>query len=236
MNNLKELVLLSGGLDSTTMLYQRVHEVGSENVIALNMYYGQKHDKEMRYAEWTCRKLNVPYYSKDISEIFTFNPHVSALLKGSHTDIPHKTYQEQTEENKAAGGNGQVITYVPYRNGILLSLAAGTALQLGCTHVYYGAHADDAWENNYPDCTVNFLKAQRSAIIEGTSGAINVIAPWITMTKKDIVAQGIAVGMGKEEFAHTWSCYEGGEKPCGKCATCISRREALEANGIFEDK
>lgn len=226
---MKILVLSSGGLDSTVLLHKAVKEVGAENVVALNIFYGQKHAKEQEYATLQCDKLGVPLYNADLSEVFRFNPSCSALLEGSSMDIVHKSYAEQLQD---LGGDGTVSAYVPYRNGLFLSYAASVALQLGCDKIYYGAHADDAAGSAYPDCTPEFISSQASAIYEGTDGKVVMIAPWWNVNKAGIVAAGIELGMTHEDFEYTWSCYEGKEKPCGTCGTCVDRREAFMANNI----
>lgn len=228
---MKILVLSSGGLDSTVLLYKAVKEVGAENVIALNMFYGQKHVKEQACSSWQCEHLGVPVYDADLSEVFSFNPSCSALLAGSSMDIVHKSYAEQLQD---LGGSGTVTAYVPYRNGLFLSYATAVAIQLGCEKIYYGAHADDAAGRAYPDCTPGFITTQAAAIYEGSGGKVSMEAPWWDKNKAGIVAEGLQLGMTHEEFEHTWSCYEGKEEPCGTCGTCIDRKAAFEANGIMD--
>lgn len=230
---MKILVLASGGLDSTVLLYKAVKEVGAENVVALNMFYGQKHAKEQECSAWQCEHLGVPVYNADLSEVFRFNPRCSALLAGSSMDIVHKSYAEQLQD---LGGSGTVTAYVPYRNGLFLSYAAAVALQLGCEKIYYGAHADDAAGRAYPDCTPEFISAQATAISEGTAGKLIMEAPWWDKNKAEVVKAGLELGMTHEEFSHTWSCYEGKEEPCGTCGTCIDRKQAFEANDILDLK
>lgn len=226
---MKILVLASGGLDSTVLLYKAVKEVGNENVIALNMFYGQKHKVERQCAIWQIQHLNIEYHEADLSEVFKFNPNCSALLQGSDKEIKHESYAEQLKE---LGGSGTVSAYVPYRNGLFLSYATSVALQLGCDKIYYGAHADDAAGHAYPDCTPDFIEAQKKAIYEGTGGEVTMEAPWWDKNKSGVVGEGLLLGMTHEEFEHTWSCYEGGTEPCGTCGTCIDRKVAFEANGI----
>lgn len=229
---MKILVLCSGGLDSTVLLYKAVNEVGAENVIAMNAFYGQKHAKEMEYAKWSCRHLGVEIHDVDLSAIFTFNPDCSALLAGSRMSIEHKSYADQLKELKEAGKAPTVTAYVPYRNGLFLSFASAVALQLNCSKVYYGAHADDSAGRAYPDCTPEFIDAQAKAIYEGTAGKVKMEAPWWNFNKSQVVKAGLDLGMTHEEFEHTWSCYEGGEIPCGTCGTCIDRKQAFLENGI----
>lgn len=228
---MKILVLSSGGLDSTVLLHEAVKEAGAENVIALNMFYGQKHAKEQEYSAWQCEKLNVPVYDADLSEVFRFNKDCCALLAGSKMEIKHESYAEQLAE---LGGTGTVTAYVPYRNGLFLSYAAAVAIQLNCNMIYYGAHADDAAGRAYPDCTPEFIDAQLKAIYAGTGSKVEMKAPWWDKNKAGIVKAGIELGMTHEDFEHTWSCYEGGDIPCGTCGTCIDRKEAFEKNDIFD--
>lgn len=230
----KILVLSSGGLDSTVLLYKAVREVGSENVIALNTFYGQKHEKEMEFAKWTCEHLGIELHNVDLSTIFSFNPNCSALLKNSKMEIVHKSYSEQLQDLKNEGKAPTVTAYVPYRNGLFLSYASAIAIQLDCDVVYYGAHADDSAGRVYPDCTPEFIEAQAKAIEEGTAGKVKMEAPLWNLNKSGVVKMGIDLGMTHEEFEHTWSCYEGKDKPCGTCGTCIDRKKAFVSNGITD--
>lgn len=229
----KVLVLLSGGIDSTSLLYAAVRRAGAENVVALNMYYGQKHAIEIECARWQAEHLHVEYIEKDISTVFEGLADSSALLKGSSKEIAHESYAEQLKHTDV------VSAYVPYRNGMFLSIAAAIAYAKGCDTVAYGAHADDAVRRNngegaaaYPDCTGEFIDAQSRAIEEGTAGKVTVWAPLWNMTKAQVVAYGLGNGATQEVYEHTHSCYEGVKGGCGKCGTCIDRKAALEANGL----
>lgn len=224
----KIMVLCSGGLDSTTLLAKAVAEVGADNVVALNMYYGQKHAKEKEFAEWQCKHYGVVLFNADLSDVFKFNKDCSALLQGSKKEIKHESYADQL---KALGGTGTVSAYVPFRNGLFLSYAAAVALQLDCNLIYYGAHADDAAGRAYPDCTPEFIQAMSKSIFEGTGQKVWLEAPFWNCNKTQIVAEGIKLNV---DYAHTWSCYEGKEKPCGTCGTCRDRKAALVANGITD--
>ncbi len=225
---MKVLVLASGGLDSTALLYKAVKEYGAANVFALNMYYGQKHHKEMDCFQWQMERLGIENYKVlDLSSIFT-DYKGCALLEGGG-DIPHGSYAEQLAKKP-----GTVSTYVPFRNGLFLSVAASIALQEGCSIIWYGAHADDAAGDAYPDCTPEFIEAMSNAIWKGSGQAVNMYGPWAKLNKAGVVAEGIVAGMTQEDFQHTWSCYEGGDKPCGKCGTCIDRKAALEANDLTD--
>lgn len=222
----KILVLASGGLDSTCLLHKAVKQVGASNVFALNMYYGQKHRKEMEYFQWQMERLGIENYrTLDLSSIFEGYKGCTLLQGGG--DIPHESYAEQLAKKP-----GTVSTYVPFRNGLFLSVAASVAIQEGCDIIWYGAHADDAAGDAYPDCTEEFIQSMATAIWEGSGRTINMYGPWANLNKAGVVAKGVKAGMTQEDFEHTWSCYEGGDEPCGKCGTCIDRKAALEANGL----
>lgn len=223
---MKVIVLASGGLDSICLLYKAVKDYGSANTIALSLYYGQKHDKELECLNWQANHLGIEYYIRDLSAVFDFNKDCSALLKGSSREIEHKSYAEQL------AAHHEVSAYVPYRNGLFLSYAAAVALQLGAEKIFYGAHADDAAGHAYPDCTEEFIAAQKCAIEEGTGNKVTLEAPWSEFTKAQVVHAGLTYGMTQEEFDHTWSCYEGGNEPCGVCGTCRDRIKALRLNGL----
>lgn len=225
----KALVLHSGGLDSTVCLFMAVKQYGPENVIALGMRYGQKHEKELEFAEWTRDKLKVDSYEVEIEGAFSISP--CSLIRGSKEEIDHRSYGEQIQE---LGNVGAVSTYVPYRNGLFLSYATAIALQCGCDKVIYGAHQDDAAGSAYPDCSPEFVAHQRQAIQHGTGNQVTLITPLLMYNKSDVVKLGIEAGMSHEDFEHTWSCYEGRIIPCGMCGTCRDRRKAFEDNGIYD--
>lgn len=221
---MKAVVLLSGGIDSTTCLAAAVERYGADEVAALSIYYGQKHDKELQAAERVAAYYGVRHEVQDIAAVFSLSD--CPLLKGSSKKIDHTSYHEQLEKQ---GGSGTVSTYVPFRNGLFLSYAAAIALELGAHALYYGAHADDACGNAYPDCSEAFAKAMGTAIWEGSGKALSLEAPLIAMTKAEVVAWGLKL---KAPYQYTWSCYEGGDKPCGVCGTCRDRAKAFAANGI----
>jgi 7-cyano-7-deazaguanine synthase len=220
---MKKIVLLSGGVDSTTCLAVALQDCEPEDVLAVNMYYGQKHQREIASARRIAAYYGVEIMELDLSAIFAKSD--CSLLIGSNNAIPHESYAEQQRET----GGGPVSTYVPFRNGLMLSAAASIAVSVGASQIYYGAHADDAAGNAYPDCSVRFTEAMNRAIYEGTGGKVNIIAPFVTFNKAAVVKKGLKLGV---PYKMTWSCYEGGEKPCGKCGTCIDRANAFKANGV----
>lgn len=222
--NRKALVLCSGGVDSTTLLARAVAKYGAENVYALSISYGQKHAREIEAARAVAAHYGVEQRFLDLGAIFADSS--CSLLSHSDAAVPAGTYAEQ----QAEGGQGEpVSTYVPFRNGLFLSSAASMALSLGCETVCYGAHHDDVAGNAYPDCSIEFVEAMNRAIVEGTGGELRLEAPFVRLTKADIVREGLALGV---PYELTWSCYEGGEAPCGVCATCLDRAAAFAANGV----
>ena len=220
---MKALVLLSGGLDSATCLALAVKNYGKENVIALSVSYGQKHTKEIKAAEDIAKFYGIEKTDLDLSLIFKFSD--CSLLASSDTEIPHGSYADQLEETEGT----PVSTYVPFRNGLFLSSAAAIAISRGCSVIYYGAHSDDAAGSAYPDCSEVFNNAMNTAIYEGSGRQLKIEAPFVGMTKADVVKMGLELGV---PYELTWSCYEGGEKPCGTCGTCIDRAKAFEMNNI----
>lgn len=222
----KAVVLLSGGLDSATCLALAVEEFGAENVLALNMYYGQKHDREIKSARAVAAFYGVPYFEMDMSCTMQYSD--CSLLKHSDKEIAHKSYGDQLKEK---GEGGIVDTYVPFRNGLFLSAAAAFALSKGAGTIIYGAHADDAAGNAYPDCSEEFADVMGKAIWHGSGKKVVLEAPFIRRTKAEVVKEGLRLGI---PYDLTWSCYEGGTEPCGQCGTCIDRAKAFEANGVSD--
>ena len=220
---MKALVLFSGGVDSTTCLGIAVDKYGAEEVLALSIYYGQKHSKEIEAAEKIAAYYGVKLRTLDLALIFADSD--CSLLKGSSAEIPKESYADQIAETNGT----PVSTYVPFRNGLFLSSAASIALSNGCEVIYYGAHSDDAAGNAYPDCSADFNDAINSAIFIGSGDQLRVEAPFIGLTKAQVVAKGLALNV---PYELTWSCYEGGDVPCGICGTCRDRAAAFSANGV----
>jgi len=219
----KALVLFSGGVDSTTCLALAVDKYGKENVIALSVFYGQKHTKELEAAASIIAHYRVKHLQIDLSAAFAYSD--CSLLQHSKLDIPRESYAEQLKKT----GGSPVSTYVPFRNGLFLSTAASAALSQGCEVIFYGAHHDDAAGNAYPDCSAEFNNAMNKAIYEGSGRQLHIEAPFVKLSKKEIVKQGVELGV---PYHLTWSCYEGSEIPCGTCGTCIDRRKAFASNGL----
>lgn len=217
---MKALVLFSGGLDSTTCLALAVKNHGAENVIALSVSYGQKHLKEIEAARQVANYYKVRLIELDLQEIFKDSE--CTLLKGRE-DIPHEEYYKQLEKTRGEA----VSTYVPFRNGLFLSSAAAIALSNSCEVIYYGIHTDDSALNAYPDTSPAFHKAMTEAIYLGSGNKVKIIAPFVNLSKKDVVKCGLDL---KVPYELTWSCYEGKDISCGVCGTCLDRKKAFALN------
>jgi 7-cyano-7-deazaguanine synthase len=211
----KVLVLLSGGVDSSTALAKALAD-GFE-VITLSVSYGQKHIKELEAAKKIAAYYKIPLKTIDLNAVFADSD--CSLLSGAEAEIPLESYAAQIEKT---GGLSPVSTYVPFRNGLFISAAAAVAISNSCEAVIYGAHADDSAGNAYPDCSPEFYAAMNEAL--KTGGNITLEAPFINMNKTQIVELGFKLGV---PYDLTWSCYYGKDEPCGKCGTCIDRAKAF---------
>lgn len=222
----KYVILSSGGVDSTTLVSLAVKNYGAENVVTVSVAYGQRHSKELECAQKIAEYYNVRHEVIDLSAIFKYSN--CSLLAQSTEEVPEGSYVEQI--NKSA--SGVVATYVPYRNGLMLSAIASLGLSLfpnDEVYIYLGAHADDAAGNAYPDCSIQFAETIAKAIELGTDGQVKVVTPLIHMNKAEVVKLGLELGT---PYQLTWSCYLGHDKACGKCGTCLDRLAAFKANGV----
>lgn len=204
----KVIVLLSGGMDSVTALYEA--DLKYEIIGAISFHYGSKHnDREIPFAAHHAKQLGVPHWVIHLD--FVGGLFESDLLRKGG-EIPKGHYEEQNMKK----------TVVPFRNGIMLSVAAGFAESKDAQGLVIAAHAGD--HAIYPDCREEFMKAMGDAIRLGTYAEVSVIRPFISMMKADIVSRGQQLGV---DYLRTWSCYIGGETHCGECGTCVERREAF---------
>lgn len=222
----KAIVLSSGGVDSTVCVGLAVDRFGTENVVTVSVVYGQKHSKEIESADDVATYYGLRHEVLDLSQIFKFSN--CSLLKQSTESVPEGDYADQIDRDES----GKVSTYVPFRNGLLLSTVAALAQSIfpdDTTYIYLGAHADDAAGNAYADCSEAFTSAMKLAIDIGTYNKVKVEAPLVNMNKAEVVKTGLDLEV---PFKLTWSCYNGSDKPCGKCGTCIDRAKAFEANGV----
>lgn len=204
-------MVLSGGMDSVTML----HEFHERIALAVTFDYGSNHAaREMEMAKLHCQRLHIPH--RVISLPFIHEMFHSSLLEGADA-IPEGHYADENMRS----------TVVPFRNGIMLAVCAGLAEDSGLAHVMLANHAGD--HSIYPDCRPEFVEAMSKAVQSGTYTKTDVWAPYTLLTKADIARRGAAMGI---DYAETWSCYKGGDVHCGRCGTCVERREALAEAGV----
>jgi 7-cyano-7-deazaguanine synthase len=209
----KVVVLLSGGLDSVTALHDALQQ--QEVVAALSFDYGAKHHaRELPMAAWQCGLLSIPHSVAPLG--FVAEEFQSDLLNSGGA-IPDGHYEEKSMKS----------TVVPFRNGIMLAIAAGFAESQGAEGVVIAAHSGD--HAIYPDCRESFMEPMARAIREGTYARIELLRPFITKDKAGIVRRGAELGV---DFSRTWSCYKGNDLHCGTCGTCIERREAFLLAGV----
>lgn len=205
------VIIVSGGLDSITLLYDKAETIA----LAISFDYGQNHSKkELPYAEYHCQKLGIPHITIPLT--FMHQYFKSSLLEGAEA-IPEGHYEEENMKS----------TVVPFRNGIMLAIATGIAESHELKRVYIANHGGD--HTIYPDCRPEFIDAMDKATSAGTFVDMRVEAPYTNISKADIVRRGTALGI---DYAKTWSCYKGSEMHCGKCGTCVERKEAFADAGV----
>lgn len=210
---MKTLVLLSGGMDSVTALHWAAR--GHEVVGAVSFDYGSKHNaKEIPMAAWHAAQLGVKH---DVIALDFVNQLFASDLLLSGGGVPDGHYAEESMKR----------TVVPFRNGIMLAIACGLAESRNAEALVIAAHSGD--HAIYPDCREPFMQAMADAMRHGTYAEIKLLRPFIDCDKTEIARRGAALGV---DFAHTWSCYKGGDTHCGRCGTCVERREAFINAGI----
>lgn len=212
---MKAIVLVSGGMDSATLLYHYVSLYGPENVKALAFNYGQRHRTELKASWWLCQHVNVEHELVSIEGVRHF---LGSALTSPQIEVPEGHYEEESMR----------ATVVPMRNAIFLTVAVGHAWTIGAKVVGTAIHAGD--HAIYPDCRPEFLSAFNVMVEKAAEGFTvpQVEAPFVHMSKMDIARMGQDLGVPWER---TWSCYKGGYIHCGKCGTCVERREALAPFG-----
>ena len=204
-------IIVSGGMDSITLLYEQRERIA----LGISFDYGSNHNaREIPFAELHCKRLGIRHITVKLD--FMHQYFKSSLLDGADA-IPEGHYADDNMKS----------TVVPFRNGIMLSIAAGIAESQGLSNVFMANHGGD--HTIYPDCRPEFVGAINEATRLGTYANVTVSAPYTNMTKGDIARHGAALGI---DYGETWSCYKGGDKHCGKCGTCVERREALAEAGV----
>lgn len=236
MHRRKQFVLLSGGLDSSTVLYHALARFpnGSltdderENPEAVSIFYGQRHSKELMHAADLASYNGVTHTVLDMPDLLA-----GSMLTDGKIKIPDVSYADLPA--------GISPTYVPFRNGLMISMLAAYAqkwVMEASSHgtsalatIYIGAHSEDAERDAYPDCSPPFLKAMADAVSIGTYGTVTLEAPLSGLTKAEVVTMGASLGV---PFASTWSCYKGEQLHCGTCPTCRARKDAFHKAGIID--
>ena len=208
------VVILSGGMDSTTLLYDVLRMHKPKNVTAISFNYNQKHKKELNYAAQTCKKLDIKHLVIPLDVLNSVAP--SALTR-DEVDVPEGHYADENMKQ----------TVVPNRNMVMLSLAASYAMSIGAKRLFYGAHSGD--HDIYPDCRKEFVESLATTIRLADWNDVDLCAPYIDMDKGDIVNLGKQLEV---DYSLTWTCYKGQEKACGKCGSCVERLEAFQKAGI----
>ena len=208
------VIILSGGMDSVTLLYDKVKDIA----LAVTFDYGSNHNKrEIEFAKYHCEQLNIEHIIIPLEFIHKYFK--SSLLEGADA-IPDGHYADDNMKS----------TVVPFRNGIMLSIACGIAESRGLKRVMIANHAGD--HSIYPDCRATFIDSMSEAMSYGTYEHVKVYAPYTSITKTQIAMIGKTLGL---DYSMTWSCYKGGEIHCGKCGTCVERKEALHDAGIEDN-
>ncbi|MEM0351034.1 MAG: 7-cyano-7-deazaguanine synthase QueC [Archaeoglobaceae archaeon] len=211
---MKAVLIFSGGIDSSTLLYHLLSK--GLSVYALTFLYGQRHAREVESAKKVAREASkLGFVEHKIVDITSIHELISKGAITGSEEVPEGYYTEEKQR----------VTIVPNRNMIFLSIAAGYAVKIGAKEVYYAAHKSD---QIYPDCKKEFVKAMDAAIyLANIWEPVELKAPFVDMTKAEIVALGLKLGV---PYEMTWSCYVGGERPCLKCGTCVERTEAFLLN------
>lgn len=211
---MKSIIILSGGLDSTTLLYKLLSE--GKEVFAISFDYGQRHKKELLMANATCEKLGVSHKIVDLTCITDL---ISNSALTSDIDVPEGHYADENMKK----------TVVPNRNMIMASIAIGYAVNIGADEVALGVHAGD--HAIYPDCRPEFIQSLRDISAIANYEAVKIYAPFLFLSKGDIVKEGLFLNV---DYSLTWTCYKGEELPCGKCGSCTERLEAFAVNNSVD--
>jgi 7-cyano-7-deazaguanine synthase len=214
MQNNKVVVIYSGGMDSFTVLNKALQD-GME-VFPLTFHYGQRHVKEIVFADAVCNRLNLAHEIVDISAI---NPLLQGSALTSDIDVPEGHYAQDSMK----------ATVVPNRNMIMLSLAIGYAVSKGANKVYFGAHSGD--HAIYPDCRPEFVEKMNAVAKIANYQPVEITTPYLNLDKGQILADGLKMGL---DYSQTWTCYNGRDKACGKCGACVERLEAFANNGAID--
>jgi 7-cyano-7-deazaguanine synthase len=210
------VVLLSGGVDSVTLLHYVRKRLQCPRILALSFLYGQKHSRELQMARWQAQAAGVAEHQVIDMSFYGALTEGGSALTGTTVALPDLA-------DIPAAHRHQPPTYVPNRNMIFLSLAAAWAEARGVPDVFYGAQQQD--EYGYWDCTVDFVAKMNDLFALNRNQPVRLHAPFVRMRKAEVVEIGLALGV---DYTHTWSCYRGGEEPCGRCPSCVERKAAFD--------
>lgn len=211
MEKKEALIVLSGGMDSVTMLYEYQEEIA----LAVSFDYGANHNaRELPFAEWHCRQLNIPHL---IVPLDFMHRYFNSSLFGGADAVPEGNYDDQNMKS----------TVVPFRNGIMLAIACGMAESRELSRVMLANHSGD--HAIYPDCRPEFIRSMSDAMKFGTYNSVTICAPYTGLTKAEICKRGAQLGV---DYTKTWSCYKGQDVHCGRCGTCTERRGAFRKAGV----
>ncbi len=219
---MRTLVVMGGGTDSAVCLAKMVREYGPENVAALTFYYGQRHKIEVEAAKRVADFYGVETIVKDFGDFYKGSK--CELIKESGREVTEGSFEEQISKSNGA----PVATFVPFRNGFFYSAAAVVAMINGFNSVAHAIVWDGTIGNAHPDASGFFTTLIADAIYVGTGGAVEVLSPFITIPKYEVIKIGKSLGV---PFELTYSCYGGEDKSCGKCGSCIQRLSAFEKAG-----
>jgi len=222
--NKKCVVVYSGGMDSFTLLHRCILGYGAQNILTLGFRYGQKHIREMGFARSVCNKLSIERREIDLLNVFNAaSIGLSSSLTSENVNVPEGHY----------AALNMTLTVVPGRNTIMLAIAMAVAQEIGADSVYYRAHAGD--HTIYPDCRSSYIRAMDMVFTEATESAVELNAPFQYWSKGEILVYGLRdLGLKPEDYANTYTCYNGNVTPCGKCGACTERAEAFAFSGAVD--
>lgn len=213
MDKKRIVVIVSGGMDSVTLLHDLYKNEEYEVVGTLTFNYGQKHKKEIEYAKKNCKKFKLDWHEVNLKNL----QNLLASSLTSNIEVPEGHYADENMKS----------TVVPSRNLIMLSIASGYAISKGAQYIAYGAHGGD--HTIYPDCRPEFIDKLNEVTKVANFEPVEILAPYTNITKVEILEKGLKLGVN---YKDTWTCYKGKLLACGKCGSCQERLEAFEKNGI----
>ena len=218
---MKAVILLSGGLDSSTLLHYIVQRLSITELNVMTYIYGQKHRREIKMAIWQCEQIK-----ERIKERLCVDLRSLQVLTQGASSLTDSTIPVPKFESIPHDERDQPVTYVPNRNMIFLALAAAYAEGKGIQRIFYAAQNQDRY--SYWDCSSNFLEQLNQTLSLNRKCKIKIEAPFITLRKVEVLKLGFELGV---DYRHTWTCYQGKVLPCRLCPSCIERQQAFAEIG-----